>query len=239
MLFIDRIKDYNKGLHLENKGITPNSPPEDVIKACVDKAFSDSIMNSAGRIWGILNYTDEVSEVKKLVADEVYKYLTSNPDEYSLDKIHRYLVHTIVEKCFKQYNADRENATSGRKVGYTVGNAQKVIDMTLKDVMSHYVTIGNTQYDKHFKSCHIPFDSIIYGYIKETVIPDLIQRQSTAAADLFRKIIKTPWSLNQDYELYRDAQGSLRLYLKTTEKYADCTPLNAEFDIWATLSAKQ
>lgn len=237
-MFEQIIKNYYKTLNLHKLGITSQSSVQDVARACVEKAFIDSIVNSAGRIWGITHYTDEVEEVKTLVSSEVCRYLNSDPNTYTHNQLHSYLIHTITENCFKKYNSDRANSSTGRKVGYTVGNAQKIINMTFKDIMAHYVSIGNSQYNEHFKSCHMPFDSIIYGYIKNTVIPDLLNAGKTSGAEVLTKLVKTPWSLNHDYELYRDTQGTLSLYLGSSNKYAGCTLLEAEFDIWNTTKTK-
>ena len=105
-MFEQIIKNYYKTLNLHKLGITSQSSVQDVARACVEKAFIDSIVNSAGRIWGITHYTDEVEEVKTLVSSEVCRYLNSDPNTYTHNQLHSYLIHTITENCFKKYNSD-------------------------------------------------------------------------------------------------------------------------------------
>ena len=155
------IEKYYSSLHLEGNGITENSALQDVVAACVDKAFEVSVKGRAGEDYGIYKYSVEIMHAKEIAGRGIMQFLTAESlrsDWFSA------LLEEIVGSCFAGYNLERANAETGRKVGFTYGNAQCLISVSLRNIMAHFAVCGVDKYDDKFRRCYLPVDDSFYAY---------------------------------------------------------------------------
>ena len=231
---IEQISNYYKTLNLQKYGINENSSLEEVIVACMEKAFTDSIMQGAGNSSHIRSYVNEVERAKSRLLYELQGYFTCKPlEEFADFRWWHAVVVGKLKECFVEYNKDRENARFGRKVGFTLGNAQKFINMTMKDLYSYFVYFNKAEYKPYFVNCHIPFDNFIYNYINSTVIPYYENKQDANTVSWLKNYVKIPWSVSEDDLGYYQVQFILKNYLLEQKEYKNYSALECEFDIWA------
>ena len=145
------IEKYYSSLHLEGNGITENSALQDVVAACVDKAFEVSVKGRAGEDYGIYKYSVEIMHAKEIAGRGIMQFLTA--ESVRLDWFSA-LLEEIVGSCFAGYNLERANAETGRKAGFTHGNAQCLISISLRNIMAYFTVCGINKYDERFKRCH-------------------------------------------------------------------------------------
>lgn len=94
----------------------------------------------AGAYLKIGMYSAEIAAAKKYVREKVYSYLTgtpsSTPEEY--DAWHKEICLTLsnAQKNFQEYSISRKVSQDKfkNKSGFTVGNAQKFLNMLMKDL---------------------------------------------------------------------------------------------------------
>lgn len=155
------IEKYYYTLHLEESGITENSALQDTVAACVDKAFEICIKGRAGEDYGIYKYPEEIMQARGIVGRAIMQFLTAESlrsDWFSA------LLEEIVGSCFAGYNLERANAETGRKVGFTYGNAQCLISVSLRNIMAYFTVCGINKYDDKFRRCYLPVDDSFYAY---------------------------------------------------------------------------
>lgn len=155
------IEKYYYTLHLEESGITENSALQDVVAACVDRAFAVCVKGRAGEDYGIYKYSVEIMHAKEIAGRGIMQFLTAESlrsDWFSA------LLEEIVGSCFAGYNLERANAETGRKAGFTHGNAQCFISVSLRNIMAHFAVCGVNKYDDKFKKCYLPVDDSFYAY---------------------------------------------------------------------------
>lgn len=158
------IEKYYYTLHLEESGITENSALQDTVAACVDKAFEICIKGRAGEDYGIYKYPEEIMQARGIVGRAIMQFLTAESlrsDWFSA------LLEEIVGSCFAGYNLERANAETGRKVGFTYGNAQCLISVSLRNIMAHFAVCGVDKYDDKFRRCYLPVDDNLCAYINK------------------------------------------------------------------------
>lgn len=155
------IEKYYYTLHLEESGITENSALQDVVAACVDRAFAVCVKGRAGEDYGIYKYSVEIMHAKEIAGRGIMQFLTAESlrsDWFSA------LLEEMVGSCFAGYNLERANAETGRKAGFTHGNAQCLISISLRNIMAYFTVCGVNKYDERFKRCHMPVDDNLCAY---------------------------------------------------------------------------
>ncbi len=206
----------------------PNVNLQEVISLCLKPAFNDATLNSAGNVWKIRDYVDEVVEAKAFLTEQLMLYFNSLPVKtpVDFDTLHKQICDKLI-LCFPNYNAEREKTGIGRNVGFTYGNAQKFVNMAFKNIYAILTIYPNIMpnFDKYFTFCHMPFDSYIYAFIKKQVNSKIVA-------------LKTPWSKQTDYEEYISAQYEVRDFIKNSADYVGLTTLEAEFQIWENSKPK-
>lgn len=203
---------------------------ETLIDFCIEgyRAWGDAVLMGAGAYLKIGNYSDEIVEAKKYVKQEVRKYLDGIPfeSEQDYDKWHKGICMNLADntKHFNGYSAYRSAAKDKfkNKSGFTVGNAQKFLNMLMKDLYA-CLSMDSTflpGYEDYFKFCHMPLDSYILRFVDDI---------------RYREMIKKPvrsytWGNMSSYDSYMDEQNDIRNYVK---KYNPAvTVLQTEFVIW-------
>ncbi len=200
---------------------------DELIDFCIDgyRAWGDAVLMWAGSYKKIGNYTAEIIEAKKYVRKEVSKYLKGNPFllDSDYDNWHKKICVNLADdkQHFAGYSAYRKTATK-YKNGFTIGNAQKFLNMLMKDLYT-CLSVNSTflpGYKDYFKFCHMPLDSYILKFVD-----DIRYRERKTYARVF-----SCWSNITDYTDYKNEQEEIRNYVK---KYnPTVTVLETEFVVW-------
>lgn len=200
----------------------------DLIDFCIEsyRAWADSVLMKAGAYLKIGNYSDEIAEAKRYISQEVFKYLSGKPflKEKDFDEWHKRICTTLADntKCFQSYSAYRQTSSDqfkNNRVGFTIGNAQKFLNMVMKDLYA-CLSVDSTylpNYKDYFTFCHMPLDSYILRFVD-----DIRHRQS-----LKRPTRTCTWSSITSYEDYMKEQTDIRAYVSAT-----ATVLETEFVVW-------
>ena len=132
-------------------------------------------------------------------------------DEKDFDDYH----HSLCEKIKGKFG------TKGIKLTY--GQAQKIVNMSFKYL---YCCNGIEEYDKYFKYCHMPLDSIILEWFWRKA------KYSKTEHNIVRKQIGS-WS-NIVYEDNKSNEYSYMFYVKKIREFIgkDSCPFKEEFKIW-------
>lgn len=203
---------------------------DELIDFCIDgyRAWGDAVLMGAGAFLKIGDYPTEIAEAKKYVKKEVLSYLTGSPfsAESDYDKWHEEICVNLADstKFFKDYSAYRKTSKDKfkNKSGFTVGNAQKFLNMLMKDLYACLSVDSKCLplYEEYFKFCHMPLDSYILRFVDDI---------------RYREGIKVPartyvWGNIDLYANYRNEQNDIRDYVK---KYNPAvTVLQTEFVVW-------
>ena len=201
-----------------------------LVDFCIEgyRAWADAVLMGAGAYLKIGEYSDEITEAKKYVKREIIDYLTgadfSCASDY--DRWHRNICLNLSDdtKFFANYSAYRKTSQDRfkNKRGFTIGNAQKFLNMLMKDL---YACLSQTPnllpaYEDYFKYCHMPLDSYILRFVD-----DIRHREA-----IKKPMRRYTWSSLDSYDAYLDEQNDIRTYV---EKYnPDITALQTEFVVW-------
>ena len=177
---------------------------DELIDFCIDgyRAWGDAVLMGAGAYLKIGDYPEEINKAKEYVKKEVYTYLTRSPfsSEHDYDKWHKDICMNLADstKHFNGYSAYRSTAKDKfkNKSGFTVGNAQKFLNMLMKNLYA-CLSIDPTfltSYEDYFKFCHMPLDSYILRFVDDI---------------RYREMIKKPvrsytWGNMNSYDSYMD-----------------------------------
>lgn len=201
---------------------------DELIDFCVDgyRAWGDAVLMWAGAYKKIGNYPEEIAAAKKYVKAEIRDYLTRPTPfltEADYNAWHKKICVELADnkKYFTEYSAYRKTAEK-YKNGFTVGNAQKFLNMMMKDIYcclrSDPAFLPN--YEEYFKFCHMPLDSYILRFVD-----DIRYREGKPYTRAF-----ACWSNITDYTDYMKEQEDIRDYVK---KYnPTVTVLQTEFVVW-------
>jgi hypothetical protein len=201
-----------------------------LIDYCIEgyRAWADAVLMGAGAYLKIGEFPSEIAAAKDYIRQEVSNYLAGAPfaTESEYDRWHRNICLTITDntKFFVDYSAYRKDSKDKftNKYGFTVGNAQKFLNMLMKDLYACLNQKPNylPGYEDYFQYCHMPLDSYILRFVDDI---------------RWRENIKKParrytWSNLSNYDAYLDEQKDIRNYVK---KYnASATVLQTEFVVW-------
>lgn len=133
--------------------------------------------------------------------------------------------------------------------GLKYGKAQKIVNMTFKNAYClKHDEISECGFEKYFKHCHMPLDSITLEWFKrtQTWLKDYCKKDhSKGSCDFLCKYLPESWSnIESDTDSgnrysYETIQKKIRDYLKeyaaeniATKYLNDYTPLQAEFFVW-------
>lgn len=202
----------------------------ELVVFCIEgyRAWADAVLMGAGAYLKIGEYPDEIAEAKEYVKQEVENYLTGKPfsSATDYDHWHRNICTNLSDssKFFSSYSAYRKASKDKFKnrSGFTVGNAQKFLNMLMKDL---YACLNKTPnllpgYEDYFKYCHMPLDSYILRFVD-----DIRCREKN-----IKPVRTCSWSNLSDYDAYLDEQNEIRNYVS---KYSPkVTLLQTEFVVW-------
>ena len=202
----------------------------ELIDFCIEDygAWKDAVLMGAGAYLKIGMYSTEIAAAKKYIREKVYGYLTgspaSTPEEY--DAWHKEICLTLsnAQKNFQEYSISRRTSQDKfkNKSGFTVGNAQKFLNMLMKDL---YACLSQDScflkdYENYFTYCHMPLDSYILRFIDDIRNREGIKKVSRIWS----------WSNLTSYDSYMDEQRDIREYVN---KYnSNATVLQVEFMVW-------
>lgn len=202
----------------------------ELVDFCIEgyRAWADAVLMGAGAYLKISEYSDEIAKAKEYVKQEVINYLYGNAFSCAgdYDRWHRSICLNLSDdtKFFTNYSAYRKTSKDKfkNKCGFTIGNAQKFLNMLMKDL---YACLSQTPnilpaYEEYFKYCHMPLDSYILRFVD-----DIRCREN------IKKPVRTyTWSSLSDYDAYLDEQNDIRNYV---DKYNPAvTVLQTEFVVW-------
>jgi len=203
---------------------------DELIDFCIDgyRAWGDAVLMGAGAYLKIGDYPTEIAEAKKYVKKEVYVYLTGSPfsSESDYDKWHENICVNLADgtKHFKNYSTYRKTSKDKfkNKSGFTIGNAQKFLNMLMKDLYA-CLSVDSTLlslYEDYFKFCHMPLDSYILRFVDDIRYREEIKISARTYS----------WGNIGSYSDYMKEQNDIRCYVK---KYnPSVTVLQTEFVIW-------
>lgn len=201
-----------------------------LIDFCIEGygAWKDAILMGAGSYLKIGEYADEIAAAKKYVKQEIYRYLTGAPflSESDYDAWHRSICENLSDdaKHFQKYSAYRKTSSDNfkNKTGFTVGNAQKFLNMLMKDIYAslHYHSGLLANHEEYFTYCHMPLDSYILRFVDDIRVRENIVKPARTYG----------WSSLNSYDAYMDEQNDIRAYVKKGASGA--TALQTEFVVW-------
>lgn len=202
----------------------------ELVDFCIEgyRAWADAVLMGAGAYLKIGEYPEEIAKAKEFVGQEVCKYLSGDPflsaDDY--DRWHEAICAALSDntRFFAGYSAYRQASDDKfkNKSGFTIGNAQKFLNMLMKDL---YACFSHTPellhgYEGYFKYCHMPLDSYILRFVD-----DIRHREG-----IKKPMRSYTWSSLNSYDAYLEEQKDIRRYV---EKYnPDVTVLQTEFVVW-------
>lgn len=201
-----------------------------LIDFCIEayRAWADAVLMGAGAYLNINAYPEEIAEAKAYVKQAVSDYLAGAPfvSEADYDRWHRNICMTLSDntRFFAGYAAYRKEVKDNFKnrSGFTVGNAQKFLNMLMKDLYACLRKMPSLLqgHEDYFRHCHMPLDSYILRFIDDIRGREAIQKPAR----------KYTWSSLSDYDAYLDEQKDVRDYVK---KYnPNVTVLQTEFVVW-------
>lgn len=213
----------------QKNGIKPGINTADLIDFCMNeyRAWGDAVLMSAGSFLGIGKFPNEISAAKDYVKHEVLNYLNGVPfaSQVEYDEWHKRICLELSDsnKFFKNYSDARRNSQDNykNKSGFTVGNAQKFLNMLMKDLYA-CLSQGSTSmdnYEDYFTYCHMPLDSHILQFVD-----DIRYREKKG-----KRVRKYTWSQLSSYDSYMDEQYDIRNYVATRP---GVTVLQTEFVVW-------
>lgn len=202
----------------------------ELIDFCIEgyRAWADAVLMGAGAYLKIAAFPSEIAAAKEYVKQEIGDYLAGEPfsSVSDYDQWHRNICLNLSDqaKFFTSYSAHRKVAKDKfkNKSGFTVGNAQKFLNMLMKDLYACLKQNPNLLcgYEDYFRYCHMPLDSYILRFVD-----DIRSREE------IKKPVRTyTWSGLSDYDAYLDEQNDIRNYVG---KYnPEVTVLQTEFVVW-------
>lgn len=225
----DKIYEYSpKGAKLAR--LEKVASLAELIDFCIEdyRAWADAVLMGAGAYLKIGKFPAEIAAAKAYVKEAVGKYLAGTPfrsaDEYN--SWHKTICLNLSDrtKFFGSYADYRSTAKDKFKntLGFTVGNAQKFLNMLMKDL---YACFSQNQkllygYEDYFKYCHMPLDSYILRFVDDIRYRERIKKARRPYT----------WGGLSDYDAYMDEQNDIRNYV---EKYnPEVTVLQTEFVVW-------
>ena len=209
----------------------------ELIDFCIEgyRAWGDAVLMGAGAYLKINDYSTEISAAKKYVKKQVESYLNGTPfSESEYDAWHKEICLTLADskKHFASYSTYRKASSDKfkNKEGFTIGNAQKFLNMLMKDL---YACLRNNStlwenenkaysYKDYFKYCHMPLDSYILWFVD-----DIRYRSS-----IVKSARTYTWSNLNAYNSYMDEQRDIRDYVRTNRIDPSITELQTEFVVW-------
>lgn len=200
-----------------------------LIDFCIKKyrAWGDAVLMGAGAYLKISNYEEEISDAKQYVKEEVKNYLSGMPfaSQANYDNWHKEICTNLsdCQQYFQGYSAYRKASQDKfkNKSGFTIGNAQKFLNMLMKDL---YTCLSKTpgsfnvnQYENYFTYCHMPLDSYILRFVDDIRSRNNIKLQRDYT-----------WSNLNDYDAYMLEQKVIRNFVAGSA----ATVLQTEFVVW-------
>lgn len=200
-----------------------------LINFCINgyRAWDDAILMGAGAYLKIGNYKNESDVAKQYVKEEVKNYLSGTPftSPADYDNWHKKICTNLsdCQKYFQKYSAYRKASQDKfkNKSGFTIGNAQKFLNMLMKDL---YTCLSKTpgsfnvnQYGNYFTYCHMPLDSYILRFVDDIRSRNNIKSQRDYT-----------WSNLNDYDKYMSEQTAIRNFVAGSA----ATVLQTEFVVW-------
>lgn len=168
---------------------------EDLIELAMTKAYRD-LMRTIRNFATNENNNRIKIEARKCIKGYIYYVINSNINsQKEFDQKHQEACTKLIEKFEDQY--------------FTIGQAQKWINMTLKYL--HLLEYDGIE--KIYEFCHIPVDNYILNITNYK--------------------ISKPWSKLNNYDEYLEYQKWFR------NEYKNEIPLDAEFYLWLEEAKKQ
>lgn len=202
----------------------------ELVDFCIEgyRAWADAVLQGAGAFLKIGEYPGEIAAANEYVKQEVLAYLTGTPFSCpaDYDRWHGNICQTLSDpgKFFAGYSAYRKDSKDKftNKSGFTVGNAQKFLNMLMKDLYACFHKRADLLpgYEDHFRYCHMPLDSYILRFVDDIRCREAIKKPGRTYT----------WSNLQDYAAYMDEQNDIRSYVAKSQSKA--TVLQTEFVVW-------
>lgn len=175
---------------------------DDAIKIAIKCAHKPSVLRA-------LNYNGLKRTDREQIRSDVAHYLFTQIKNLLL--MEKLSVYIYDEWAYETANQIRSIYHDSYVSDYTYGNAQKLINMSLKYFLSsNFANIHNDVW----LVCHFPVDSIIQKeFKKESVCSPL----------------SVPWSKNDDWNEFLTYQNQIRKYCRLNSFYS---PLILEINVW-------
>ena len=227
------IKKYYIGLKgWKVKKLGSISTIVDLIDFCIEdyRAWGDAVLMGSGAYLKIGSFPTEIDEAKRYVKSEVEKYLTSAypTSQSDYDEWHKNICENLANKTmyFLAYSTYRKTSTDKfkNKYGFTIGNAQKFLNMLMKDL---YACLNSNKrimpvYEEYFEFCHMPLDSYILRFVD-----DIRFRMK------YKKSPRTyTWAGMNTYGDYMNEQKDIRDFVNSDKITPKTTVLQTEFVVW-------
>ena len=186
---------------------------DDLMKLAIEKAYRDLQRTMRGFPKSGESKKNEGKKQDVILRDEIKKNARerirvkidnmikcNSTEQTTFDKLHEDACEALIEE-FKKNEYE----------GFTIGQAQKWINMTFK----YLNLLDYNGIEKIYEFCHIPIDRYILEYMLEK---NIIEKEN------FKKAIH--WSKIKKYEDYFEIQEKFR------DKCKGKIPLDEEFEIW-------
>lgn len=201
-----------------------------LIDFCIEdyRAWGDAVLMGAGAYLKIGQFPKEIVDAKAYIKKMVFDYLKGKPfsavNEY--DEWHKDICCTLSnnEKYFGNYSAFRKKSTDKfkNKSGFTVGNAQKFLNMLMKDLYACLTQKPSLldRFEEYFEYCHMPLDSHILRFVDDVRHRENLNRGKRTYT----------WGNLNIYSSYKEEQTDIRKYVSKANSQA--TVLQTEFVVW-------
>lgn len=190
----------------------------DEIRECIRRAYKDLTVRTMTR-------RDTVEEENLAATDkDLYKAVVAwmkDTARLDFDDWHEETCEKVIAHLKKKY-VDED---------CTVGKAQKIVNMTFKNLYAKYVTEGKDT--SRFASCHLPLDSFTLEWAYRALGIVKVHTASWSAIKVYGYAPKNDRykTGNGWFYTYFSIQDKIRTYFQNKS----VTPLQAEFVIWPNI----
>ena len=214
-----------------------NANKDEIIKSAIEKAYTDATNQGAYNTRLITTSQKDSSVCARNNGEKVIKsFIEQSLNVSDYDKLHNETCNDLRDK----YGV----------LPFTYGNAQKWINMTMKNLYVISLLIYNccesannetTQFCENIIKIsprfHVPIDSYIIEKIWDTKIPlPDVKFLKDGTKGMYTSNKVKGWS-NWNEEEYVECQKSLKEYIK--KEYKDITPIEWEGPAWIEIAKKR
>ncbi len=201
---------------------------DDVLAAC-QNVYDSGIIFPQGGAAAKRRETPRVNVIIADIATKIYNFL-SNPANASISQKQFDEFHAILCNDFLLALNNARNSVGYVPLHY--GSAQKFINIVFKYLSCYF---DYHLYKDHFKWCHMPIDTVILKWFKDTYnIEDIkyyVYVDKKGRSSLSAKYQMSPWTKFEKNK-YEDLLAVIKEKVSRDARFSQFSLLDVEFSVW-------